>query len=226
MLRRDFLLALSGMALAYTARSIAGPAPAGDQVTIMKFSDDGKPLGLVTLPKVNKDAEWKKRLSPLAYEVTRQQGTERAFSQPGYDRHEPGLYRCVCCDNALFDSSTKYDSGTGWPSFWQPIAAGERAQHHRPHVRHDPHRSALRPVRCAPRPCVRRRAEADRVALLHEHGGAALRAAAEITSNPCARRLRRLTQIKNRNSGLGEVAYIPPLIQSASICVICGQTGF
>jgi peptide-methionine (R)-S-oxide reductase len=62
-------------------------------------------------------------LSPLAYEVTRAQGTEHPFSQPGYDKHAPGLYRCVCCDNALFDASTKFDSGTGWPSFWQPIAA-------------------------------------------------------------------------------------------------------
>ena len=88
----------------------------------MRFSDEGKPLGLVTMDKVNKDAQWKKTLSPLAYDVTRRQGTERAFSQRGYDRHEPGLYRCVCCDNALFDASTKYDSGTGWPSFWQPIA--------------------------------------------------------------------------------------------------------
>jgi peptide-methionine (R)-S-oxide reductase len=122
MLRREFLLALSGIALAYTTRSFGGTPSADDQVTVMQFADDGKPLGRVTLPKVNKDAEWKKRLSPLAYEVTRQQGTERAFSQPGYDRHDPGLYRCVCCDNALFDSSTKYESGTGWPSFWQPIA--------------------------------------------------------------------------------------------------------
>jgi peptide-methionine (R)-S-oxide reductase len=122
MLRRDFLLALSGLGLVYTTRSFAGVMPAGDQVTIMQFSDDGKPLGHATLAKVHKDAEWKQRLSPLAYEVTRQQGTERAFSQPGYDRHDPGLYRCVCCDNALFDSSTKFDSGTGWPSFWQPIA--------------------------------------------------------------------------------------------------------
>lgn len=122
MLRRDFLLALSGLAVAYTARSIAGSPVANDHVTIMRYSNDGKALGLVSLVKVSKDAEWKRRLSPLAYEVTRQQGTERAFSQPGYDRHDPGLYRCVCCDNALFDSSTKYDSGTGWPSFWQPIA--------------------------------------------------------------------------------------------------------
>lgn len=122
MRRRDFLFALSGIALAYTARSFAGAAVAGDQVTVMRFSDDGKPLGFATLPKVNRDAEWRQRLSPLAYEVTRLQGTEPAFSQPGYDRHDPGLYRCICCDNALFDSSTKYESGTGWPSFWQPIA--------------------------------------------------------------------------------------------------------
>jgi peptide-methionine (R)-S-oxide reductase len=123
MQRREFLMALSGVALTYSVRSFAENTSANDQVTIMQFSDDGKPLRRVTLAKVNKDAEWRKRLSPLAYEVTRQQGTEGAFSQPGYDRHESGMYRCVCCDNALFDSSTKYDSGTGWPSFWQPIAA-------------------------------------------------------------------------------------------------------
>jgi len=123
MQRRNFLFALSGLTMALATRSFAGETSGGDKVTIMQFSDDGKPLGRVTLAKVRKDAEWKKRLSPLAYEVTREQGTERAFSQPGYDRHEPGLYRCVCCDNALFDAATKYDSGTGWPSFWQPIAA-------------------------------------------------------------------------------------------------------
>jgi peptide-methionine (R)-S-oxide reductase len=122
MLRREFLLAVSGIGLALTTRAFAGASSAKDQVTIMQYSNEGKPLGHATLPKVNKDAEWKKRLSPLAYEVMRQQGTERAFSQPGYDRHEPGLYRCVCCDNALFDAGSKYDSGTGWPSFWQPIA--------------------------------------------------------------------------------------------------------
>ena len=122
MLRRDFLLALSGIALVYTTRSFAGIAATSDQVTVMRFSDDGKPLGLVTLPKVSNEAEWKRRLSPLAYRVAREGGTEAPFSQPGYDRHEPGLYRCICCDNALFDSGAKFDSGTGWPSFWQPIA--------------------------------------------------------------------------------------------------------
>ncbi len=123
MQRRQFLFALSGAAMMLATRSFADMVSAGDNVTIMQFSDDGKPLGRVTLAKVHKDAEWRKVLSPLAYQVTREQGTERAFSQPGYDRHEPGLYRCVCCDNALFDASTKYDSHTGWPSFWQPIAA-------------------------------------------------------------------------------------------------------
>lgn len=123
MQRRKFLYALSGISMTYSMRSFAERASSPGQVTIVRYSDDGKALGQVTLDKVNKEAEWKKTLSPLAYEVTRKQGTERAFSQPGYDRHEPGLYRCVCCDNALFDAAAKYDSGTGWPSFWQPIAA-------------------------------------------------------------------------------------------------------
>ena len=123
MQRRQFLFALSGAAVALASRSFAATSSGAGKVTIMRFSDDGKPLERATLDKVRKDAEWRKTLSPLAYQVTREQGTERAFSQPGYDRHEPGLYRCVCCDNALFDAGTKYDSHTGWPSFWQPIAA-------------------------------------------------------------------------------------------------------
>lgn len=123
MQRRRFLFALSSAAMVLATRSFAGTASGGAKVTIMQFSNEGKPLGRATLAKVNKDAEWRKVLSPLAYQVTREQGTERAFSVPGYDRHDPGLYRCVCCDNALFDASTKYDSHTGWPSFWQPIAA-------------------------------------------------------------------------------------------------------
>ncbi|RFC35238.1 MAG: peptide-methionine (R)-S-oxide reductase [Candidatus Nitrotoga sp. SPKER] len=124
MQRRQFLFTLtSTAAMFFATRTSTSTASGGDKVTIMQFSDDGKPLSRVTLLKVNKDTEWRKMLSPLAYQVTREKGTERAFSIPGYDRHEAGLYRCVCCNNALFDSSTKYDSGTGWPSFWQPIAS-------------------------------------------------------------------------------------------------------
>jgi peptide-methionine (R)-S-oxide reductase len=106
-------------ALAYDAE------PEGDSgsVKILRFADDGKPLGAVTLPKVQRSkAEWKKQLTPLQYDVTRRAATEFAFSGPLHNQHAPGLYRCIDCDNALFDSKSKFDSGTGWPSFWEPIA--------------------------------------------------------------------------------------------------------
>jgi peptide-methionine (R)-S-oxide reductase len=123
MQRRQFLYFLGSAALTVAIRPWAYAASLAGTVTIIKFADDGHALGSETLEKVHKDAEWRKTLSPLAYDVTRKQGTEMAFSQPGYNRHEPGIYRCICCDNALFNAKTKYDSGTGWPSFWQPIAA-------------------------------------------------------------------------------------------------------
>lgn len=94
------------------------------EVVIVEFSDSGHRLKTVHLPKVVKtEEEWRKELSPNAFEITRHADTEMAFTGKYWNEHEKGLYRCICCDNALFSWETKFDSGTGWPSFWAPIAS-------------------------------------------------------------------------------------------------------
>lgn len=70
---------------------------------------------------VKSEAEWREQLTPHQYYVARKHGTERAFTGPNWNTEEPGLYRCIGCGRPLFSSETKFESGTGWPSFWQPI---------------------------------------------------------------------------------------------------------
>jgi len=95
-----------------------------EDVYIVEFSDSGERQGTVHVPKVIKsEAEWRQQLSPSAFEIARHDGTEMAFTGQYWNQHDKGMYRCVCCGTALFDANTKFDSGTGWPSFWQPVAA-------------------------------------------------------------------------------------------------------
>jgi peptide-methionine (R)-S-oxide reductase len=124
--RRLFLLGLAGgcVVLGIGGRTrAASPAGPAATVTIENFSPAGASQGKVAVARIVKTAqEWQQQLSPAAYRVTREAGTELAFSGQYDQNHADGLYRCICCDTALYDSRTKFDSGTGWPSFWQPIS--------------------------------------------------------------------------------------------------------
>jgi peptide-methionine (R)-S-oxide reductase len=104
----------------------AAPAAASEpkEVTVVLFSDAGQRIKPVRIARVVKtEDEWRKQLSNNAFEITRHADTEIAYSGKYWNLHDKGIYRCICCDNALFDSATKFESGTGWPSFWAPIAA-------------------------------------------------------------------------------------------------------
>jgi peptide-methionine (R)-S-oxide reductase len=125
---RRALLVSSASLMAWWVACKAGAAEgsaskAEAEVSIVPVSDAGVPQPAVKLPKIVKtDAEWRKQLSAISFSVTRKEDTETPFTGATWNNHEKGLYRCICCDTALFNSATKFESGTGWPSFWQPIA--------------------------------------------------------------------------------------------------------
>lgn len=115
--RRAFLVIAAGVCGAIALGETPG------MVTIVQFGPNGKKTGKIQVPKIVKsDAEWQQQLSAISYAVTRQAGTERAFTGDLLNVHDRGLFRCICCETAVFSSDTKFESGTGWPSFWQPIA--------------------------------------------------------------------------------------------------------
>jgi peptide-methionine (R)-S-oxide reductase len=135
--RRGFLMA-SSLGVASLALGVfraragtsTGAKTGAKVVRIVEFASDGRRLRVADLPKVvRSDAEWRKRLSPLAFDVTRRAGTERPYTGALLKNKAAGVYRCACCATALFDAKTKYDSQTGWPSFWQPIARENVAEH-------------------------------------------------------------------------------------------------
>jgi peptide-methionine (R)-S-oxide reductase len=113
-----------GVGAAVSAAVVRLSAAGEVTVTIENFSVAGQSLGTAQVPKVVKsDAEWRAQLSREAFTVTRHEGTEMAFSGEYDHNRADGIYHCICCDTPLFDSHTKFDSGTGWPSFWQPISS-------------------------------------------------------------------------------------------------------
>ena len=131
MLRRD-LLALTSMWLAACSR----PEPINEAIDIADVDASGKVRGLVRRPKVARtQSEWRQRLTLNQFYSTRQGATDTAFAGTYYQLHAAGLYRCVCCETALFHSSAKFDSATGWPAFTQPVDAHNirtRADHRLP----------------------------------------------------------------------------------------------
>lgn len=93
------------------------------EVTIVNFSDDGANLGRQSVAKIVKtDGAWYRQLGTNSFEIARQADTEMPYSGVSWREHGRGLYRCICCDTALFSSQAKFESGTGWPSFWAPLA--------------------------------------------------------------------------------------------------------
>jgi peptide-methionine (R)-S-oxide reductase len=128
--RRAFLVmpfAFTGLMTLYSRNENVIPDAAengsGDEVTLTLFSDDGRAMQEVRVKRIVKaEAEWRKQLSAAEFAVARRKGTEPPFTGRYAVNHGQGLYRCVCCGNALFRSAEKFESGTGWPSFWAPAS--------------------------------------------------------------------------------------------------------
>jgi methionine-R-sulfoxide reductase len=131
--RRTFLVELGGAVVFVAGFSVlsrllpaAGSRPANESSTVKVrvFGPDGKLTAPIEMPRVVKsDAAWRAQLTANEYQIARGKGTEPAFCGVFYDNHQDGVYHCVCCALPLFQSTTKFDSGTGWPSFFEPIAA-------------------------------------------------------------------------------------------------------
>ena len=128
--RRRFIVgSLVTLGVAGAGGRVLAAPPAPGTVTIENFSAAGASLGQVQVERlVKSDAEWHALLSPQAFAVTRHEGTEPAFSGEYDHFYKDGLYHCICCDTVLFDSRTKFDSGTGWPSFWRSISHANVAE--------------------------------------------------------------------------------------------------
>jgi peptide-methionine (R)-S-oxide reductase len=130
--RRTFLVGVGAAAIAMTYAYVNKnqPVHAADEVAnlpksvkIAEFTDAGQRKDVVTLDTVVKtEDQWRKQLSPDSFAITRHAGTERPYTNENPNDHAAGVFRCICCDTALFDANTKFESGTGWPSFWQPIS--------------------------------------------------------------------------------------------------------
>jgi peptide-methionine (R)-S-oxide reductase len=120
--RRHFMWSIAAAVPAVMAKS--------SLVKIVEFTPAGQRKEVTELEKVHKsDAEWKQQLTPEQFEVARRKGTERAFTGKYWNNHAAGIYTCVCCNTPLFDSKTKFESGTGWPSFYKPLEEGAVEEH-------------------------------------------------------------------------------------------------
>ncbi len=122
--RRRFLQRLAGgIPAAFLLKKSFGATTAKKTVRIVQFDGAGLRTSVIEVEKVEKtDADWRKQLTPEQFEITRRAGTEIPGTGKYANNHADGLYHCICCDTVLFDSKTKFESGTGWPSFYQPIA--------------------------------------------------------------------------------------------------------